>query len=505
MRNKRKIKLTVFSAIISVATLLLFHLPFFRHALKNVESGFNGTIIIASLSVLMLAVNFFATYLLLYLGRAVGKVLLGLSFVGDAITLYFINTYDVLVDDTMMGNVFNTNYSEATGYWGLSAFLYILLLGVLPCVIILLTRINYGSLKRFFANIGTALLIALGVGFGNMTNWPWIDNNAPVLGSLLMPWSYVVNAIRYKAAERERNREEIMLPDAVIANDEKEVMVLVIGESARRENFSLYGYSRNTNPELSQVENLKTYIADANATYTTAGVKAILDSQDSDKLYEILPNYLYRTGVDVTWRTTNWGESPLRVGRHEEGRDLSAESGISVEYDEVLLYKMKDIIEQTDKDKVLIVLHTSTSHGPTYNLKYPPEYEIFKPVSTSVEMSKVPRDQVLNAYDNSIVYTDHVLASIIDILKSLDGWKSCMLYVSDHGESLGENNLYMHGVPISLAPKEQIEIPFIVWSSDPSVKYRDIPKVDQHYVFHSALHFLGIDSPIYNPELDIFE
>ena len=500
----RKVKLTVFSAVVSLLTLVLFHLPFFRHAVQNVESGFNGTIIIVCLALLMLALNFFACYLLLYLGRIAGKIILGLSFIGNAVTLYFINTYDVIVDDTMMGNVWNTRVSEATGFWGLDSFLYILLLGVLPFVLIMLVKINYGSLKRFFANIGLALLICLGVGFGNITNWPWIDKNATILGSLLMPWSYVVNTFRYKAQERERNREEILLPDASIAEGGKEVLVLVIGESARRENFSLYGYSRNTNPELSAVEGLKAYVADANATYTTAGVKAILDSQTSDKLYEILPNYLYRTGVDVTWRTTNWGESPLKV-KKVEGTELSKESGIDVDYDEVLLWHLNDVIQNSSSDKVFIVLHTSTSHGPTYYKKYPPQYGVFTPVSTTVEMSKVDRDELINAYDNSIIYTDHIVAKLIGQMKELEDWKSCVMYVSDHGESLGENNLYMHGVPIAFAPKEQIEIPFIVWSSDSSVKYKDLEKIDQSYVFHSVLHFLHIDSPVYKQELDIFQ
>lgn len=492
------------SAAVSIFTLLCFHMPFFKHVVGHVEKGFNGTLITVGLVILMLVMNFFACYLVMWLGRAVGKTIVALSFIGDAVTLYFINTYDVLIDDTMMGNVFNTNYSEATSYWSGAALLYIVLLGILPCVLLLLVRVEYGPFKRFIKSIGISLGIGAIVGFGNITNWPWVDREAPVIGSLLMPWSYTINTFRYKASERERNREEILLPDATISDEEKDVVVLVIGESARRDHFSLYGYGRQTNPLLEQVEGLKCYEANSAATYTTAGVKAILDYEDTGKLYEILPNYLYRNGVDVVWRSTNWGEPPLHIAREQKKEELSEMSGIPVDYDELLLYDIKNLIKDSDKNKVFIVLHTSTSHGPLYSKKYPERFGVFSPVNTSVEMSKCPPEELANAYDNSIIYTDYILSTLIDELKGLDGWHSCMLYVSDHGESLGENNLYMHGVPIKLAPKEQYEIPFIVWTSEGSEKPEMEGPVSQYHVFHSVLHFLGVDSPVYKPEFDIF-
>lgn len=504
MEKTKRIKLSLFAAIISLATLLMFHWPFFRHVVNNVEEGFNGIMLTVCLVILLLVLNFFACYLFLYLLRGVGKTILALSFIGNAITLYFINTYDVLVDDTMMGNVFNTDYSEATSYYSGSALLYILLLGVLPCVLIILTKVDYGSFKRFLKNIGVAVALALVLAFSNMTNWPWVDKNAPVIGSLLMPWSYTVNAVRYQNHLHQRNRQEILLPDATIANDEKDALVLVIGESARRDHFSLYGYERETNPLLSKVEGLKTYVANSNATYTTAGVKAILDYTDTDKLYEILPNYLYRTGVDVIWRTTNSGEPPLHIEKCQRRDELSELSGINPDYDEVLLHDLKNLIEGSDKSKVVIFLHTSTCHGPLYSRKYPPQFEKYTPVSTSVEMSKCPQDQLYNGYDNTILYTDWMLDRVIGELSSLEGWNTCMMYVSDHGESLGEGNLYMHGVPIKLAPKEQYEIPFLVWTSD-GRKLKDFDLLNQNYVFHTVLDFIGVESPIYNKEFDLFE
>ena len=157
------------------------------------------------------------------------------------------------------------------------------------------------------------------------------------------------------------------------------------------------------------------------------------------------------------------------------------------------------------KNKILIILHTSTSHGPTYSKKYPSRFETFKPVCNSVELGNCSKEQLINAYDNTIVYTDYILHSIIEDLKQLNGYNSAMMYVSDHGESLGEKNLYMHGVPISIAPKEQYEIPFIVWVSDGSKQLKPSNTVSQNQVFHSVLNFLGVQSPIYDEKMNIFK
>ena len=153
----------------------------------------------------------------------------------------------------------------------------------------------------------------------------------------------------------------------------------------------------------------------------------------------------------------------------------------------------------------MIILHTSTSHGPSYSKKYPPHFETFKPVCNSVELANCSSEELMNAYDNTIVYTDYILHTIIENLKQLKEYKSTMIFVSDHGESLGEKNLYMHGVPMNFAPKEQYEIPFIVWVSDSTRGVKDIETVSQNHVFHSVLKFLSIDSPIYNEDLNIFK
>ena len=157
------------------------------------------------------------------------------------------------------------------------------------------------------------------------------------------------------------------------------------------------------------------------------------------------------------------------------------------------------------EDKVFVVIHGYTNHGPAYNTNYPPEFEVFTPVSSTVEMSKVSREELFNAYDNSIVYQDWIVHSVIETVRSIPDRRGCVLFVSDHGESLGENNLYMHGVPFSMAPREQIEIPFLVWTSDPSLSVKRLDKVGQHHVFHSVLSFFGVESPAFDASKSIFE
>lgn len=503
---KNKLKLSTISLILSAYTLLAFHWPFFSAALQNIEGGFNGVLIIASLVLLMLALNYFFCYLLLWAGRAVGRGIIAASFIADAISLYFINTFDVLIDSSMMGNVFNTRASEATSFFGLGFVAYILLLGVPPAVYVCLRKIDFGPSKRFFGNTGMSFAAVLLIALANMSNWPWIDRNAPVLGSLLMPWSYTVNTFRHFSEERERNRDEILLPDANFSNDDKAVLVLMIGESARRDHFSLYGYGRETNPLL-KTDDVIAIPATSAATYTTAGVKAILDHKPSGKLYEILPNYLFRAGADVVWRASNWGEPPLHIEKEFTVSSLKKMyPDCDERYDGLLIEGLSDEILRSGNNKQLIVIHTSTSHGPSYNKRYPQEFELFTPVCTTVEMSKADPDELINAYDNTILYTDWLVHDVIRQMKTLPSeWKSCVLYVSDHGESLGEGGLYMHGVPISMAPREQYEIPFIVWTSEGSASVREMESAVQYNVFHSVMDFLGAESEIFDPQMSIFK
>lgn len=305
---RRPVSLLVFSCIVSIGTLLLYNIPFLQYSADNSNTGTGGKIfLLTSLVVIMLALNFMMTYLVMFLLRKVGRILLAILSMINATAVYFIITYHVMIDATTIENVFNTRYSEASGFFSGSLWLFLLVAGVLPAVFCLLQPVVYGKARKLGICCGGSLAVILVMALANINQTLWISQHDTELGGLLQPWSYIVNTGRLAASHHDEQAEEIKLPDGKITDHRKAVVVLVIGESARKANFQLYGYQRATNPLLSKQEGLKVYQATSCATYTTAGSKAILEPKNSDDLYELLPNYAFRTGVDVAWRTSNWG------------------------------------------------------------------------------------------------------------------------------------------------------------------------------------------------------
>ena len=503
----KKIKdLTRICLILSAYTLIAFHIPFFSDVIDRISGNFNGVWIVISMIIIMLALNFFVYYLLLYLGRIVGKCIIAFTMVANAACLYYIVTFNTLIDRAMMGNVFGTKFSEASGFFSWGVILTILLLGVVPCIWLFRKKIEYGSVKRFFANMGVSILVIMAVLLGNRNNILWIDYNAPVLGSKLMPWSYTINSIRYYNYWKLMNEPEIKLANGEIITDSKDIFVLIIGESARRENFSLYGYERETNPLLAK-DSVTVLDAVASDTYTREAVKAILSYKPGETLYELLPNYLQRNGIDVIWRTNNWGHPPLHVEKNYNKTELKerfpeADGG----YDGILFHSLKEDILASDSTKIFVGIHTYTSHGPSYFKNVPDEQKVFFPECRTVEMANAVPSELVNAYDNTIHYTDSLVHSVIETLRNdFPDRRSCVIFISDHGESLGEDGNYMHGLPKNMAPACQLEIPFIIWTSDDSLKVKDIQKAGHYNIYHTVLDFLGLETPFYDESKNIFE
>jgi lipid A ethanolaminephosphotransferase len=354
---KNSLRITHFVLLMSFLTFLFFHLPFYTYVFNNVDyKSFNGI----SLVILMLVLNAFVFFLIFSLSRYLGKFLLVLFFIINSIAVYFINTYSVIIDESMIGNILNTNLEESSSFFSFKLIVYIILLGVIPSVYIINAKIINVTVKKFFTISSLTLLFVAVLVFANASNWLWIDKNSKQLGGLAMPWSYSVNVSLFYIHKYKKNEKEILLPNAVIKDNQKSVVVLVIGESARSQNFSLYGYNKNTNPLLSKTQNLFHFDATSCATYTTAGVKCILEPTNSDDLYEILPNYLYRNNVEVIWRTTNWGEPPVHIEKYQNRDVLKKDcKGEECNYDEVLLTGLKEQILASKKNKILIILHTS--------------------------------------------------------------------------------------------------------------------------------------------------
>ena len=253
----RPISLFAFSCIVSLGTLLLYNIPFLNYVAENSNESTGGKIfLVASLLVIMLVLHFMLTYLAVYCLRIVGRILLAIFAIINATAVYFIVTYSVMINATTIENVFNTRYSEASGFFSWSLWLFILLCGVVPAVYCLLQPVVYGKAKKLGICCGVSLVIVIVVGLLNISQTLWISQHDTELGGLIQPWSYVANTGRVISFSQNEQAEEIKLPDGTIADNDKAVVVLVIGESARKANFQLYGYKRDTNPLLSKRKDL---------------------------------------------------------------------------------------------------------------------------------------------------------------------------------------------------------------------------------------------------------
>lgn len=519
---KSSVNSALFALIYSAITLFFYHFPLFSFAFKNVDAhSLNGMVIIVILAFTQLASVFILVMALSFI-QIIVKPLCILLLLINSVAYYFITTYNVILDKTMIGNIFNTKISEASELFNPKILLYILFLGILPSLFIARIKIRRLPLAKHIAVIVVALLLTITIGYMNGKTWLWFDKNAKHIGGLSLPLSYVGNTIRYFKKAAENDRVDTQIPNATFINNKPTIVVLVIGESARAASFSLYGYPRNTNPYLSKDHVVAMSNATSCTTYTTESIKCMLSHQGSHSshtLYEALPSYLQRQHVNVMWRSNNWGEPKLHVAKYESTDEIRQRCNNSSDcklpssnYDEVMLYQLDDDIKKHLQENTLVILHQSGSHGPSYYTKYPAQFETYKPVCKSVELQKCTHEELINAYDNTIGYTDFFLHNVISLLKSLDNTSSVMIYLSDHGESLGESNFYLHGTPYFLAPKFQKEIPFIVWMSDKFKTEHQLTNDtlgkrlhnSQENVFNSVMGAFGARSDFYNKELDIF-
>ena len=510
---------TNFIVAVALTNAVVYHRPLFSFAVANLDgSRSSGVITLATLFFLVTFVTALIFSLLALVSDRLVKPFCMLFALGNALALYFIETYGVVLDETMMGNVFNTRLAEASEFLNPRLPVYLLLLGALPCW--LLSKVQVRRTRFRVRAIFPLVILVIGVGwiYASSMTWLWFDKNSRQLGGRTLPWSYVIGSARFQADRLLMARRQTLLPPGRFLSDDKTIVILVIGEAARAQNFSLYGYGRPTNPLLATSGVIALPRSQACATYTTASLLCILSPSATGWHYshssETLPSYLQRHGIDVIWRSDNWGEPPLKVESYQRAKDLRQDClGDSCSYDELLLQGLEQRIRASAQNKVFVVLHQHGSHGPAYYDRYPKRFEIFKPACNSIDLHQCTNDELINAYDNTIVYTDYVLHRTIEMLKGFPETATMLMYISDHGESLGEYGLYLHGAPYSIAPNVQKNIPFLVWMSDAFRRKKGIPATQlaeqashsQANVFHSIMGAFDMRSDIYDGHLDIFE
>ncbi|MGN4051069.1 phosphoethanolamine transferase [Pseudomonas sp. SM4] len=468
--------------------------------------------------------------------RPLLKPLLTLIFLISAGVAYFMSQYGVMIDAGMFRNFAETNATEVRDLLSLKLFVYMLLLGVLPSWLLWKVPVNYRRwhrelISKVIVSVASVAVVG-GVALANYQGLSSLFRNHHEIRLMLVPSNYIGASAGYLREQVVSAQQPFIKigedaqrnPDLKL-QPRKSLTVLVVGESARAENFGILGYDRDTTPKLDKEAGLIAFTdVHSCGTETAVSVPCMFSNmgrKDYDaskaKNEEGLLDVLQRAGIDVIWRDNQSGckgtcdRVTLQDVSNLKDPALCANSECR---DEILLQGLQSFIDHLDKDTVL-VLHQMGSHGPEYFKRYPKEYEHFTPVCESNALNNCSRESIVNGYDNTLVYTDHVLSSLIDVLRSnQDKVDTAMLYLSDHGESLGEYNLFLHGTPYMLAPEQQKHVAMLAWFSDSYQKAysvdthclqmsRDKP-LSQDNLFHSMLGLLEVKSSVYQPDLDLF-
>lgn len=520
--------------IASAFLLLGCNVVLWQHLFEITAADGNGLAMRLAFGVMILAA--FNIVLTVLAFRPVLKPLLTLIFLISAGVAYFMSQYGVMIDAGMFRNFAETNATEVRDLLAWKLFAYILLLGVLPSLLLWKVPVNYRRWHReLISKVIVSVVSVAVIGAVALVNYQGLSSlfrNHHEIRLMLVPSNYIGASAGYlreqvvsaqqpfiKIGEDARRNPEVQL------QPRRSLTVLVVGESARAENFGILGYDRDTTPQLDKEAGLIAFTdVHSCGTETAVSVPCMFSNmgrKDYDaskaKNEEGLLDVLKRAGIDVIWRDNQSGckgtcdRVTLQDVSNLKDPALCANSECR---DEILLQGLQSFIDHLDKDTVL-VLHQMGSHGPEYFKRYPKEYEHFTPVCESNALNNCSRESIVNGYDNTLVYTDHVLSSLIDVLRSnQDKVDTAMLYLSDHGESLGEYNLFLHGTPYMLAPEQQKHVAMLAWFSDSYQKAysvdthclqmsRDKP-LSQDNLFHSMLGLLEVKSKVYQPGLDMF-
>ncbi|MBR1946269.1 MAG: phosphoethanolamine--lipid A transferase [Alphaproteobacteria bacterium] len=459
------------------------------------------------------------------------KPLSCLIIVISSATNYMMLKMGVLIDVSMIRNVFETNAREAFDLVSWPLVLYIVFLGIIPSFLLCKTEVRYGSFKcevvrRSLTVAIVSFLFALYIFAFSKEIIPFVRNNTG-FRARYNTLNYIVNTARYASKVLKSNKKLSVIDEHAKADmfnpSNTHVIVLIIGETARAQNFSLGKYNRETNPLLSKEKNL-VYIDEVSScgTATAISLPCIFSAKnrskfdvDAARYEENILDLLQRAGWNVVWYENDDGCKGVcqRIKRHNVvkigDKDLCFDSYC---YDEVLLKHLENTLKNINQNTV-IVLHTMGSHGPTYYKRYPDKFKKFTPTCDTSDIQNCTKEEIKNTYDNTILYTDYIISETIEQLKKYKTYETSMLYVSDHGESLGENGLYLHGMPYAIAPKEQKKVPFILWFSDKTLKDSHIDisclknssfdEVSHDNFFHTVLGLSETDSKLYNKNLDI--
>lgn len=447
--------------------------------------------------------------------------------------LYAAVNFQTMFDSTMMESVFETNSSEILFYLNYTTIFYLFIFGVLPCVFIATVRIKpYRNWKHaVVARVGIVLVAVVGIGLVAETcykDYASVGRNNSYLNKMIIP-AHIFNGAKYlkktyfetKLAYKTLGTDAKMLE---VANGKPTLMVIVLGETARAMNFAYNGYDRDTNPYTKDLDLIAFQNVSSCGTYTALSVPCMFSNMTRNSYSKAhaaaqdnVLNVLQHAGVDVMWIDNDGGDKGVAKKLSYISIDASLKNDDcngSTCFDVVMLKDAKQFIQDGSRNK-LLVLHTIGSHGPTYWQRYPNTQAPFQPACNRSDIENCDDKQIVNVYDNTLVYTDYVLSQVINELKNVSNdYNVMMTYISDHGESLGEGGLYLHGTPYAIAPKEQTQVPWLMWIPDEYALQKGLNTqcikdkaqkftLSHDNLFHSLIGLYGVQTEVQDLELDI--
>ena len=473
-------------------------------------------------SLALVVILFALNYLLLTLicvrrtVRIVGPLLLVLSAV---------------VDQVMLQNVVETQTNEVRDLMTFKFAVYIVFLGVLPAIWFFRQKVVPSGFKqtslsklKSFGVIVVLLAVSLGIFSKDMASFVREHKSLRFYTS---PITYLYSAGQFVASHM--TDQNVMVaelgPDARIPASDKEfeLVVMIVGEATRADHWSLNGYGKETNPLLSKEPNLVSFSEFSSCgTSTAVSVPCMFSnfgranySQKKFNSSENALDVLKHAGVEILWRDNNSSSKGVadRV-TYQDFQKPSVNTVCDIECrDEGMLVGLQDYIDGHPKKDILIVLHTMGNHGPSYYRRYPKQFEKFTPTCQDNQLENCSQESISNAYDNAIVYADYVISKAIELLRANQStYEVSMIYMADHGESLGENGLYLHGMPYAIAPKSQKNPAVAIWVPDSgfegvtanALRPFANQELSHDNLFHTLLGGFEIKSDVYRPELDIF-
>jgi lipid A ethanolaminephosphotransferase len=450
-----------------------------------------------------------------------------------AVTSFYQDKLGATIDREMIQNVMQTTVAESRHLITPDFAAHVLGFGVLPSLLILWVQVKRRGIIVNIAGWALTVVASLGMFFGLLYSdfkaYSAVIRERKDIVQAHQPFAPLNGAVRY-AKMVMRTTNVIVAPlglDAVkgprLTAANKPVLTIVwAGETARAQNFGVNGYERDTTPETPTQGFLNFTNVESCGTATAVSLPCMFSNltqaEYSDvkvKSVENLFDVLGHAGVKVEWFDNNTGDQTIakRYGWTKMTAEMDAvacEGGECT--DAVYLPLIRDKLATITEDTVL-VLHMIGSHGPAYYLRYPEEFRKFTPDCRTAEFAKCTNEEIRNAYDNTILFTDHILAQTADILGAQDRVDSAIFYVSDHGESLGEDGLYLHGAPRFMAPVAQYHVPMMIWMSQ---AYRDVmgvnaacvaaktgQKFSHDNMYSTVLGMMDIKTETYDPTRDV--